>query len=176
MKRRVHVEGLAVTPTHSHRHIIRLSSTRIKEASPLALNEAHRHEPRVHRDVPRDRCCREDKGEDCGRVTRREDAEEGVCGCRRLAVVVEAGRVMEGRKASAHAPNKRTKSARMLTRRAKDMVVDFERKVKPVERFFVVWCICQCCQLIGNKRFCQATVISLPQEEAVLQNRALDPG
>jgi len=58
-------------------------------------------------------------------VTRREDAEEGVCGCRRLAVVVEAGRVMEGRKASAHVPNKRTKSARMLTRRAEDMVVDF---------------------------------------------------
>jgi hypothetical protein len=65
-------------------------------------------------------------------VTRREVAEEGIRCCRRLAVVVEAGRVMEGRKASAHVPNKRTRSASMLARRAKDMVVDVVGEVKPV--------------------------------------------
>lgn len=55
-------------------------------------------------------------------MTMREEAEEGIWFCRRLAVVVvEAGLVMEGRKAWAHETNKRTRSARTLARRAVDV-------------------------------------------------------
>lgn len=58
--------------------------------------------------------------------------------CRRLAVVavvVEAGRVMEGRKAWAHETKSKTRSARTLARRAVDVGVDIVCLgwVEPVE-------------------------------------------
>jgi hypothetical protein len=49
--------------------------------------------------------------------------------CRRLAVVVEAGRAMEGRKASAHETKSKTRSVRTLARRAVNVGVDIVSRV-----------------------------------------------
>ena len=106
--------------THAHGHLQLGQGSKV-----LCFNGAHRHAPHIQINVPRGRCCRLDKGDVCGRVTRREEAEEGSWFCRRLAVVVvEAGLVMEGRKAWAHETKSRTRSARTLARRAVDVGLD----------------------------------------------------